>query len=179
MLDHGTVTHYLFAIRLIGNGRCLGLKLGGEILLALHHRQADAAGGGDILVDLPVVRKAIDASQLVLLAKTEPLLFLPWAVKRTMPAALRVSVQSTLVELDRTAGGPARFRIEADASDEAIRDAFPTATREGGAVVVTVGDARELSDRLAALLARGAVVRSVTPAGAGLEARMRDGEASS
>lgn len=74
-------------------------------LLALHHRQADAAGGGDILVDLPVVRKAIDASQLVLLAKTEPLLFLPWAVKRTMPAKLRESVQEILVELEDSEAG--------------------------------------------------------------------------
>lgn len=76
-------------------------------LLALHYRQADAAGGGDILVDLPAVKKAIKAGELRVLAKTEPLLFLPWAVKRTMPAALRVSVQSTLVELDRTDAGKA------------------------------------------------------------------------
>jgi phosphonate transport system substrate-binding protein len=74
-------------------------------LLALYHKQADAAGGGDILIDLPVVRNAIDASELRILATTEPLLFLPWAVKRTMPANLRESIQSILTALEQTDAG--------------------------------------------------------------------------
>jgi phosphonate transport system substrate-binding protein len=68
-------------------------------LLALYHKQADAAGGGDILIDLPIVQNAIDAQELKVLATTEPLLFLPWAVKRTMPAKLRESIQAILTEL--------------------------------------------------------------------------------
>ena len=74
-------------------------------LLALYHKQADAAGGGDILVDLPVVRNAINAQELRLLAATEPLLFLPWAVKRTMPAKLREAIQQSLTELDDSEAG--------------------------------------------------------------------------
>jgi phosphonate transport system substrate-binding protein len=74
-------------------------------LLALYHKQADAAGGGDILIDLPVVRNAINTGELMLLAKTEALLFLPWAVKRTMPAKLRESIQSSLTDLDQSAAG--------------------------------------------------------------------------
>ena len=70
-------------------------------LLALYHRQADAAGGGDILIDLPVVQNAIKAQELKVLATTEPLLFLPWAVKRTMPGNLREAVQMALIGLDR------------------------------------------------------------------------------
>src|SRR5687767_14026209 len=46
-------------------------------MLALYNKLADAAGGGDILIDLPVVKNAIDTDQLRLLAATEPLLFLP------------------------------------------------------------------------------------------------------
>ena len=71
-------------------------------LLALYHRQADAAGGGDILIDLPVVKNAINTGELTVLAKTEPLLFLPWAVKRTMPHKLRETVQSVLTDLDES-----------------------------------------------------------------------------
>lgn len=71
-------------------------------MLALYNKLADAAGGGDILIDLPVVKNAIDTQQLRLLAATEPLLFLPWAVKRTMPAQQAESIQSTLVELGRS-----------------------------------------------------------------------------
>ena len=74
-------------------------------LLALYHRQADAAGGGDILLDLPVVRNAINAGELRILAATEPLLFLPWAVKRTMPPKLREAIQATLTELHQSDEG--------------------------------------------------------------------------
>jgi len=74
-------------------------------LLALYHKQADAAGGGDILIDLPVVRNAINTQELTVLATTEPLLFLPWAVKRSMPAKLRESVQSVMVGLERNEAG--------------------------------------------------------------------------
>jgi phosphonate transport system substrate-binding protein len=73
-------------------------------LLALYHKQADAAGGGDILIDLPIVQNAINAQDLRVLATTEPLLFLPWAVKRSMPAKLRESIQAILTELNQ---GPA------------------------------------------------------------------------
>jgi phosphonate transport system substrate-binding protein len=68
-------------------------------LLALYHGQADAAGGGDILIDLPAVRNAIDAKQIKMLAATEPLLFLPWAVKRSMPTKLANEIQALLVGL--------------------------------------------------------------------------------
>lgn len=74
-------------------------------MLALFNKQADAAGGGDILIDLQAVRKAIDAKEIKMLAATEPLLFLPWAVKRSMPAALVDSVQATLIELGNTEAG--------------------------------------------------------------------------
>jgi phosphonate transport system substrate-binding protein len=74
-------------------------------LIALYHRQAEAAGGGELLIDLPVVRNAIDTEQLRILAATEPLLFLPWAVRRTMPAKLRGSVQVLLVNLGNDDAG--------------------------------------------------------------------------
>ena len=73
--------------------------------LALYNKQADAAGGGDILIDLPVVKNAVNTQELKVLAATEPLLFLPWAVKRTMPAKLGESIQSLLVELGRSDAG--------------------------------------------------------------------------
>jgi len=74
-------------------------------LLALYNKQADAAGGGDILIDLQAVKKAINTQELRLLASTDPLLFLPWAVKRTMPEKLSESIQSILVDLGRSDAG--------------------------------------------------------------------------
>ena len=68
-------------------------------LVALIHRQADAAGAGDTVPDLPEVSAAINANELTQLAKSMPLLQLPITVRRSMPAELRSSVQSLLVEL--------------------------------------------------------------------------------
>lgn len=76
-------------------------------LLGLYHRQAEAAGGGDILIDLAAVKNSINTQELTLLAKTEPLLFLPWAVKRTLPAKLTDSIQSILLELGESDAGKA------------------------------------------------------------------------
>jgi len=76
-------------------------------LLALFMKQADAAGGGEILIDLPTVRNAIDTQELTMLATTEPLLFLPWAVRRTLPAKLREAIQTILVDLGKTDEGRA------------------------------------------------------------------------
>lgn len=91
-------------------------------LLALYHRQADAAGGGDILIDLPVVKNAIDAGELKILATTEPLLFLPWAVKRSMPAKTRETIQQILVELDQTDAGKAVLKAAKTSGIEKAED---------------------------------------------------------
>jgi len=74
-------------------------------VVALYYKQADAAGGGDVVLDQPVIRNAINVEELRLLAATEPLLFLPWAVRRTMPAKLAESIQSILVDLRNSETG--------------------------------------------------------------------------
>jgi phosphonate transport system substrate-binding protein len=74
-------------------------------LVALYYKQADAAGGGEVVLDQPVIKSAINAQELRLLAATEPLLFLPWAVKRTMPAKLAESIQSVLLDLKNSDAG--------------------------------------------------------------------------
>ena len=76
-------------------------------MVALYRKQADAAGGGGILIDLAPVRKAVNADDIVVLARTEPLLFLPWAVKRSMPAKLRESIRATLTQLEHSESGRA------------------------------------------------------------------------
>jgi phosphonate transport system substrate-binding protein len=82
-------------------------------LVGLFLKQADAAGGGEILLDLAAVKKAIDPQELRILAATEPLLFLPWAVKRTMSARLRESIQSIMVDLGNSEAGRAVLKAAA------------------------------------------------------------------
>jgi len=74
-------------------------------ILALHRRQADAAGAGDGVLELPLIRKAINADELMVLAVSAPLLQLPVAVKRDMSPKLRASVQSILVSLKNSEAG--------------------------------------------------------------------------
>lgn len=74
-------------------------------MLALFNKQADAAGGGEILIDLQVVRNAINTQEIRILAMTDPLLFLPWAVKRTMPTQLSDAIQTALVDLEKSESG--------------------------------------------------------------------------
>jgi phosphonate transport system substrate-binding protein len=91
-------------------------------LLALYHRQADAAGGGDILMDLPIVKNAINPQELRILATTEPLLFLPWAVKRTMAPRLREAIQAALTELGRGERGKHVLKAAKTTSIESAED---------------------------------------------------------
>ena len=74
-------------------------------LVALYYKQADAAGGGEVVLDQPVIKNAVDVRELRILAATEPLLFLPWAVKRSMPSKLADSIQSVLLDLENSDAG--------------------------------------------------------------------------
>ncbi len=74
-------------------------------VIGVYHRQADAAGTGDNVVGQPVIRNAINMEELTPLAVSEQLLHLPWSVKRTMPAELRESIRSHLVELETSEAG--------------------------------------------------------------------------
>ncbi len=74
-------------------------------VIALHRRQADAAGASDGVLDFPLVKKAIETDELAVLAISQPLLQLPVAVKRTMSAKLQTSIQSILVNLKNSEVG--------------------------------------------------------------------------
>lgn len=74
-------------------------------ILALHHRQADAAGAGDGVLDLPMVKKAVNTDELTAIAVSQPLLQLPIAVKRTMSAKLRAAIQAVLDNLKNNETG--------------------------------------------------------------------------
>jgi ABC-type multidrug transport system ATPase subunit len=72
----------------------------------------------------------------------------------------------------REAAGAGEYRIALLSGGEHLVDVFPDAIPDGsGTYRVTVADAHELSARVSALLARGAVLVSVRPAG--LEERIR------
>lgn len=53
-------------------------------VMSTYHKQADAAGTGDVVVRLDIVKNAVDVSQLKYLARTEPMSQLPWAVHKNL-----------------------------------------------------------------------------------------------
>ncbi|HSL72700.1 MAG TPA: ABC transporter ATP-binding protein [Longimicrobiales bacterium] len=68
---------------------------------------------------------------------------------------------------------PRRYRIELSSAVADVQNIFPKVDQsDGRSLIVTVTDANDLSARLAALLAAGAIVESVTPADR-LEQRVR------
>jgi phosphonate transport system substrate-binding protein len=74
-------------------------------VIGVHRKQADAAGSADNALGQPVIRNAINTDELTALAVSEQLLQLPWAVKRTMPARLRETIRSSLVDLENSEAG--------------------------------------------------------------------------
>ena len=82
-------------------------------IVALHRQQADAAGAGDGVLDLPIVRKTIHGAELVALASSDPLLQLPLAVKRTMQLDVRTAIQSILVNLKNSEAGAQALKAAA------------------------------------------------------------------
>ncbi len=76
-------------------------------ILATYLRRADAGGAGEVVRRLPVVTSKIDVNQLDVIATSQPLPHLPWAVKQEMPQALKQRLQSLLVNLKQSTEGRA------------------------------------------------------------------------
>jgi len=70
-------------------------------LLAIYYQQADAAGAGDVVKDLLMIRNAINTHDLRFLARSRSLFHLPWTLKRTLSPALRQRIQALFLELHR------------------------------------------------------------------------------
>jgi phosphonate transport system substrate-binding protein len=74
-------------------------------VIGVYRKLADAAGSADNVVGQPVITNAINMDELTALAVSEQLLQLPWSVKRSMPAQLRESIKSSLVDLENSEAG--------------------------------------------------------------------------
>ncbi|WP_353571048.1 PhnD/SsuA/transferrin family substrate-binding protein [Candidatus Albibeggiatoa sp. nov. BB20] len=72
---------------------------------AAFFKQADAAGAGDVVLKLNVVKKKVDIEQLEYLARGERLPHLPWAVKSDMPTELRDEIQMLMADLKQSSEG--------------------------------------------------------------------------
>jgi phosphonate transport system substrate-binding protein len=112
--DRSAMQSYIVATYLL---RRAGLKSGDYVEefaknppnahFAVYFRQADAAGVGDRIADLPAVRSKIEASQMRLIAVGERLAHLPWAVRGDLDPTLQEKIRTALLALRASAEGRA------------------------------------------------------------------------
>ena len=74
-------------------------------VLSAFYKKVDAGGAGNIVLDLPVMKKQVDVSQLTLLAVSKPLAHVPWAVRDDMPEDLAKQITSLLAGLSASPDG--------------------------------------------------------------------------
>lgn len=68
-------------------------------------KNADAGGAGELVRRLPMVRKNIDVDDLAVIATSEPLPHLPWAVKEEMDDDLKTQIKNILLGLKASPQG--------------------------------------------------------------------------
>jgi len=68
-------------------------------IMSAYYHQADAAGTGDRVFNLPMLEKQIDVNQLQFLARGEQLPQLPWVVRGDMEESLSKQIQLLLADL--------------------------------------------------------------------------------
>lgn len=74
-------------------------------VIAVFNKAADAAGSGNIILKTQGVTSKIDASQMKILAESEPFTHLCWAVKGDMADDKAGKIQSIMTSLKGAAGG--------------------------------------------------------------------------
>lgn len=76
-------------------------------VLSVYYGKADAAGGGDVVGRLPTVTRLVKPGELRIVARSEPLHHLPWAVRRGLPAPLASAIQEVMLALNDDPRGAA------------------------------------------------------------------------
>lgn len=74
-------------------------------VLSLYYRQGMAAGAGDVLPQLPVLKKAIDLNEIRPLLTSQPVAQLPWAVSPGVSGARSQRIRELLARLKETLRG--------------------------------------------------------------------------
>jgi len=92
-------------------------------VFAAYYGHASAGGAGDIAIKSPNIADKIDTGKLRLLAKSDPLTHLPWAVSNRVNKTTAEKIRGILAELDQTDQGR---QLLAGAGLTALRTATDT-----------------------------------------------------
>lgn len=107
-------------------------------LVNVHRSIFDAAGAGDVVIGLKVVRDKIDTSSMKTLARSDAFTHLPWAVKDDMPQGMAMRIQELMSGLEQTeegrevlkAAGVTAFRRAVDGDFDKVRSMVKFALNE-------------------------------------------------
>ncbi|HEB59546.1 MAG TPA: phosphate/phosphite/phosphonate ABC transporter substrate-binding protein [Gammaproteobacteria bacterium] len=73
--------------------------------IAVYYHQAAVAGTGHRILNLPIIKKELDVDDLHIIAQSEPLAHLPWAISPHMDPALGRRIRALMISLrDSDAG---------------------------------------------------------------------------
>jgi phosphonate transport system substrate-binding protein len=92
-------------------------------VIATYQKHADAAGAGDRVLVMPVVAERIDTKEMKLLAMSEAVAHMPWAVKAELDPALRQRIGAALLALGDSEPGRAVLAAAKLTGFAATRDA--------------------------------------------------------
>jgi len=82
----------------------------------------DAAGAGDVVLELKATRKRTNVDRLKILAKSEPFAHLPWAVKGNMPKEMANKIQRIMTSLKASDEGKAILKSARVTGFHAVTD---------------------------------------------------------
>lgn len=68
--------------------------------MAVFNKQADVAGAGNVVLNSPPVKKAIDVTQMKSIAESEPFVHLTWAVSAAVDETKAKKIQTAMAGLD-------------------------------------------------------------------------------
>jgi phosphonate transport system substrate-binding protein len=74
-------------------------------VISTYLKGTDAGGAGEVVQRLPMVTKKVDVNELSVIAVSEPLAHLPWAVKQEMDNDLKIEIKNLLLGLKTTEKG--------------------------------------------------------------------------
>lgn len=92
-------------------------------VIGTFNKAADAAGAGNVILKVGAVTKKIDASQMVVLAESEPFVQLPWAVKGDMPDDKAKKIQEHMLSLSGSDAGKAILKSAKVSGFQPVSDA--------------------------------------------------------
>jgi phosphonate transport system substrate-binding protein len=92
-------------------------------IMAVYYSQAQAAGGGNAVLRVPVLARSIDTEQLRIIARSESVEQLPWSVRRSLPRTLKKRIQASLLSLPESKEGRAELAMAGMTGIKPAKDA--------------------------------------------------------